>query len=247
MTEVVKERSLFSTPAMSVEGTPELELPTTPIRASGFVALFLGLISFVAVLGAPLIIVPIVAVAFAMFAMRPYGEERPVGVAAAWIGLFLAIMFGVWGYTERQLKISAMSNQATRFAGEWLNLVGQGNVELAVELQIHPSRRQPTSMPLADYYRRGQEAITLLTQFKEQEPIPKLLELGTKPNWEPAGPPKVYQQYGRELTQTIWRDASGGYPNVVKIVLEYLQGDSSDKAHWKVELVSDFLDDSNRL
>jgi hypothetical protein len=247
MTEAVKERSLFSTPAMSAEGTPELELHTTPIRVSGIFALILGIFSFVAVLGAPLVIVPVAAAALAVFAMRPYPDERPIGVVTAWIGLFLAVTFGVWGVTERQFKTRSMSAQATRFAGEWLNLVGQQNLELAVELQIHPSRRQPASMPLADYYQRGEEAISLLNQFKEQEPIPKLITLGTKPQWEPAGPPKVYQLYGRELTQTIWRDATGSYPNVVKVVLEYLNGATPDKAHWKIEMVSDFLDDSDRL
>jgi len=247
MTEAVKERSLFSSPAMSVEGSPELELPRTPIRFSGIVALFLGLISFVAILGASLIVVPVVAILISLFAMRPYSQDRPVGIAAAWVGLFLAVMFGVWGYSERQFKIHSMSREASQFAKNWLELVGQGDHELAIELQVHPSRRQPESMPLADYYQRGEEAQNLLKQFREQDVMPALISLGSEPKWELAMPPKVYLQYGRELTQTVWRDASGKHKELVKVVLEYLQGNSDDKAHWKIELVSTFMDDRNRL
>ena len=247
MTEADKPHSIFATPAMSAEGQPELELNVTPIRLSGIVALALGLLSFTAVLGAPLIIVPVVAVAFAIFAVRPYSGERPIGVAAAWVGLFCAILFGVWGVSERQFKERAMGAQATRFAREWLQLAGQGDLELALELQVHPSRRQPESMPLADYYQRSTAGMEMLKQFKEQEMIPTLIELGTRPKWVPAKPPKVYTLYGRELTQTVWRDATGAYPHLVKIVLEYLEGKSSDKAQWKIELVSTYMDDSDRL
>ncbi|MGV3484360.1 MAG: hypothetical protein ACO1RT_08075 [Planctomycetaceae bacterium] len=247
MTEAVKPRSIFATPAMSAEGEPAVELEVAPVRLSGLIALGLGLLSFVAVLGAPLIIVPIVAAAFALFALRPYPGERPVGIVAAWIGLFCAVMFGVWGISERHFKDKAMGAQATRFAGEWLRLVGQGDLELALELQVHPSRRQPESMPLADYYQRSTAGIDLLKQFKEQEVMPRLIELGTRPQWQPARAPKVYTLYGRELTQTVWRDTTGSYPQLIKIVLEYLPQQSSTTAQWKIELVSDFLDDSDRL
>ena len=247
MTPAVKPGSIFATPVMSAESVPEVELEVTPIRASGFVALLLGLLSFAAVLGAALIIVPVVAISFALFALRPYKAERPVGIVPAWIGLFCAVMFGVWGVSERQFKTNAMGAQATRFAHEWLQLVGQGDLELALELQIHPSRRQPVSMPLADYYQRSEAGMELLKNFKEQETMPRLMELGGKPKWVPAMPPKVYTQYGRELTQTVWRDTTGGYSAPLKIVMEYFQGASSDKAHWKIEMVSDFMDDSDRL
>jgi hypothetical protein len=102
-------------------------------------------------------------------------------------------------------------------------------------------------MPLADYYQRSPEAIETFKKFKEQEGMPQLIALGNKPKWELAQPPFVYTMWGREMTQTVWRDTTGGYPRPVKIVLEYLQSPSSDKAQWKVELVSDYIDGSDRL
>ena len=247
MPEAVKERSIFATPAMSVEESLELTANATPVRVSGFLALALGLASFVAVFGESLIIVPVVAVALALLAIRPYREERPVGVIAGYIGIFCAMLFGCWGVSERYFKTRMMSQQATRFASDWLQLVGQGDLELAVELQVHPSRRQPESMPLADYYQRGESAIAVMKQFKEQDLIPQLIELGTKPKWELSRPPKVYTQFGRDMTLTVWKDTTGVFTRPVKVVLEYLQGASSDKAQWKIELVSEFIEDANRV
>jgi hypothetical protein len=247
MPEAVKERSIFATPAMSVEASPELEIKSTPVRISGFVALFFGLGSFVAVLGEPLIIIPVIAVAFALMAIRPYKLERPVGLIAGYIGLFCAVLFGCWSVSERHFKYELMSKQATGFAKDWLDLVGQGDLELAIELQVHPSRRQPESMPLADYYQRGETGIGMMKHFKEQDIMPRLIDLGMKPKWTLAQPPKVYTQFGRELTQTVWKDTTGSYSQPLKIVMEYIQGDSSDKAQWKIELVSDFVEDSDRV
>lgn len=247
MPEAVKARSIFSTPVMSVEESVELTVNATPVRVSGFLALAFGLASFVAVFGESLIIVPVVAVALALLAIRPYKGDRPVGLIAGYIGIFCAMLFGCWGISERHFKTKLMSEQAARFASDWLQLVGQGDFELAVELQVNPSRRQPESMPLADYYSRGESAIAMMKQFKEQELIPKLIELGTKPKWELSRPPTVYTQFGRELTLTVWKDTTGSFTRPVKVVMEYLPGASSDKAEWKIELVSEFIEDSNRV
>ena len=247
MPEVVKERSIFTTPLMSAEDAPELRIKATPIRVSGFVALFIGLGSFVAVLGAPLIVVPVVAIGFALLAIRPYDAERPVGVVAAYIGMFCAMLFGIWGISERHFKTKQMSLQAERFALNWLDLVKQGDLELAIELQVAPSRRQPDSMPLADYYQRSETAVTMMKQFKEQDTIPSLIELGTKPNWQLAQPSEVYVQFGRELTQTVWKDTTGNYKQLVKIVMEYLPAAGTEKAQWKIELVSNFFEDKERV
>ncbi len=247
MTTETGTGSIFATPSMSEEHTPELALDTTPIRFSGFIALVLGLASFMAIFGEALIVVPAMAILLGAFALRRYSGDRPVGVIAAGIGVFCALMFGVWGVSERHFKKQQMSDQATRFAYEWLQLVGQGNIELALELQIHPQRRQTQSMPLTDYYERSDVGAKMMQQFREQDVVPQLIAAGDKPKWVPERPAKVYTLFGRELTQTVWRDTSGVYPRTLKIVLEYIAGRSSKVAQWKIELVSDFIDDSDRV
>ncbi len=247
MTEATKTGSIFSSPTMSAEGSPELELDASPIRTSGFIALGLGLLSFVAVLGPMLIVVPALAILTALFAIRPTNGVRPVGIKAAWIGLFCAVLFAAWGMSERHLKSKLMSERASRYASQWLQLVAQGDLELALELQVHPTRRQPSSMPLADYYRRSDTAVMMLKQFKDQESMPALIKAGTKPKWELAMPPTVYTRFGRELTRTVWRDTTGTYQSPLKIELEYLPGKDGKEAQWKIDLVSDYMDDSDRV
>lgn len=243
MTNAVKENSIFSTTLMSEEGSPELELPVAPIRISGFVALLLGLVSFVGVLGLSLMFVPLLAAVFAVFAVRPYKGDRPVGVIAGWIGLLCAILFAVWGTTERHLKSQQMSAQATRFASEWLTLLGQGDIELAVELQIDPSRRQPETMPLVDYYKRSPAAIETMKQFNEQETLNRIRAAGTKPKWELHRPAVVSMRFGREFTETVWQDTTRSLPKPIVVEMEYIKDANKGTASWKVNEVRELFDE----
>ncbi len=242
MSTTAKSTGLFDVPAMSSEESPELEIATTPIRISGFVALAFGLLSFTAVLGETLVIIPVLAIAIGLYALRPYSGDRPLGSRAATIGIFVAAMFLVWGVTERRLKYNQMSAQATRFAQDWLAVVAEGNRELAMELQLYPGRRQPASVPLKDYYERseaGQQAIKML---REQETLPKLLELGKRPKWALKMPPKVYTLFGREFTETVWVDESGTFTSPIKLQLEYLPaGGEIENAHWRVETIGIYV------
>ncbi len=245
--EVNQGRSFLSTPMMSAEGSHEVEVEATPVRVTGFVALLLGLISFSAVLGASLLVIPVGAIVLATIALRPYRGERPIGYLAAQIAIFCAVLFAVWGISERHFKARDLGGQAERFAGEWLRLVGQGELELAVELQVHPTRRQPASMPLKDYYQRSETARGLMDQFREQEFIPELIAAGSQPQWVLDREPHSYTLYGRELTRTVWRDVTGRISALVKVEMEYFGSPRVDSPAWKVELVSTFIDDSDRV
>jgi hypothetical protein len=242
MTDAVKERSIFATSLMTEEGYPGLELPVSPIRISGFVALLFGVLSFVGVLGLPLMFVPLVAAILAIFAIRPYQGDRPVGVIAGWIGLFCAILFAAWGTTERHYKTKQMSSQATRFAAEWLALLGQNEIELAVELQVDPSRRQPESMSLADYYKRSPAAIESIKQFNEQETLKKLREAGDKPKWELHRPPVVSMRFGRDFTETVWKDTTNTVPKPIVVEMEYIKDEKTHAANWKIHELREFFD-----
>jgi hypothetical protein len=242
MTDAVKERSIFATSLMSEEGSPALELPVAPIRLSGFVALALGIVSFVGVLGLSLMFVPLLAAVCAVYAVRPYQGDRPVGVIAGWIGLFCAIMFSVWGTTERHFKSVQMTSQATRYASEWLALLAQNEVELAVELQIDPSRRQPETMPLVDYYQRSPAALEIMKQFNEQETLKRIREAGEKPKWELHRPPLVFVRFGREITETVWKDTTGSVAKPIVIEMEYIKDAKTKTANWKVNEVRELFE-----
>ncbi len=81
------------------------------------------------------------------------------------VGVFIAGMFLTWGIWERQLKYDQLSQEATRFAHDWLDVVKTGNRELAIELQLHPSRRQPATVPLKEYYERSEAGREVIKEW----------------------------------------------------------------------------------
>lgn len=242
MSNTSNSTGLFDVPALSAEDAAALELPTAPIRISGFLAFLLGLISFASVLGETLIVIPLLSIAIGLFALRPYEGEKPLGMRAAMIGMLAASLFLTWGVWERHLKYNQLSEEATRFAHDWLDVVRTGNRELSIELHLHPARRQPATVPLKEYYERSEAGRETLKGFAEQELLPALLKLGDKPKWVLKMPPKVFTHYGRELTQTVWVDETGNYTNPVKVQLEYLPPKADgERAQWKVDTIGVYM------
>jgi hypothetical protein len=239
--------SVYSTPAMTAEAETEMLSETTPVRISGFAALFLGLLSFTALLGAPMIIVPVAAVLTALVSLRPYRGLRPLGYRAGMIGLFAGVLFGAWGATANQLRTRILSEQAVQFSEDWLNLVAQGDLELAVELQVDPSRRQAASMSLKEYYTQSEEGRSGMKLFREIEPVEELIAAGDRVRWELAGSPAVYKQNTRQKVRTQWRDQSGAVRQPVAVTLEYLSAADSMPAQWKVDAIDYGIEGASRI
>lgn len=226
---------VHATPAMTAAPDPELLDEPRPIRLSGFLALGLGLLSFTALFGAPMVIVPVLGTLSALWALRPYQGQRPVGLTVATIGLFAAVLFGVWGVTQRHLKQQTLSEQAVQFAANWLDLLAQGDIELAVELRADPARRQSETMPLDEYYLHSEEGRKTMSEFRENEAIQAVIQEGERARWVLAEPPRIYTLNGRELANTVWEDQSGLRSTGVRVGLEYLQARGDEPAQWKID------------
>ncbi len=246
MSSSESHQSVFAAPAMSIEGDANLLAEARPIRLTGFLALGLGLLSFTAVLGAPMMFLPVLAVIAALIALRPYGEKRPTGMLPASIGLFAAVLFGFWGATERHLRDRMMTEHATRFASQWLELLAQGDVELAMELQSYPNQRQSASMSLVEYYRDSEKGQARMQEFRENETLVELLDAGSKVDWKVAREPKFYTMNRRFLTATIWADESQTVKSLIKVVLEYLPAADDEPAEWVVDSLTTFVEPSGR-
>lgn len=230
------------TAVMSVEGESEMRIDPRPIRLSGFVAFGLGLLSALALLGQPMMIFPAFAIITAMFALRPYSGERPVGHGAAVAGLVGAILFAVWGTAERSFRYQHMSKQATVFAADWLRLMAEGDFELACELQQPPSGRQSASMPLNQYYRESAEGKSVMGSFRENSVVADLIKAGSAVQWTLDRPPAYRVQQTRHLTDTIWRDASGNVQSLVKIGMSYERNDDDKPGQWYVYAIDVWVD-----
>jgi hypothetical protein len=233
---------LLRTPMMSVEAESDMRIDPRPIRFSGFVAFFLGLMSALALLGQPMMIFPVFAIVTAMFALRPYNGVRPLGHGAAVAGLVGAIVFAVWGTAERSFRYQYMSDQATVFAADWLRLMAEGDFELACELQQPPSGRQPASMPLNQYYRESAEGKSVMGSFRENSVVADLIKAGSAVQWTLDRPPVYRTQQTKHLTDTIWRDASGNVQSLVKIGLSYQRDDNEKPAQWYVYAIDVWVD-----
>ncbi len=212
-----------------------------PIRLSGFLAFGLGLLSFTALFGAPMVIVPVLAALAALFALRPYQGQRPVGLTVAAIGLFAAVLFGVWGVTQRHLRQQALSEQAVQFAANWLDLIAQGDIELAVELRAEPGRRQSETMPLDEYYLHSEDGRRTMSEFRENEAVREVIQAGDKVRWELAAPPGIYTLNGRDMADTFWRDQSGTVSQGVRVRLEYFQARGDEPAQWRIDACEAFI------
>jgi hypothetical protein len=223
------------TPMMSAEAEPETIELSRPMRVSGFCALALGLLSFLAVLGTPMLIVPVCAALLAIYALRPYQGPRPLGYLAASIGLFAAILFGVWSITERQLRVRTMTQQATSFAAAWLDLMAQGEIELAAQLSAPPRQRQPASMPLQEYYTLSDEGRSVMQEFREAGPVEDLIAAGDRVQWELIQQPVVFKQSNRNMVLTVWKDRSGTMAAPLNVVLEYYPAEGSARAQWSMD------------
>jgi len=209
-----------------------------PVRITGFLSLLLGLVGAVSLIGQSLVIVPVVAAALGLWAMRPYrSENRPIGYLAGAIGLFAAVLFGTWGVTERSLRDRKLSTQAERFAVEWLSLVSYGDLPLACELQVTPSRRNPRSMDLADYYANSEEGRRALEMFVGQETVAAIIKAGGSVRWRPERRPQVYAEFGRQLTTTVWEDASKIIKAKIRVEMHYTPASDGKPAQWTVDQV----------
>jgi len=237
-----KSSSVFSTPAMTAEGEMAMLIDSRPVRVSGFIALVLGLLSFAAVLGQPMLVFPVLAAAIALIALRPYRGPRPTGYLAASIGLFCAVLFGSWGITERALKFKFMGDQATVFAADWLDLLARGEVEMAAQLQTAPSGRQPESMPLAQFYRDSEQGKESMATFRENMTISSIIYAGTAAKWKLTRGPIYFTDYGRQTTATGWEDEAGIVEKTIKIEMEYIPPKDDQPAQWQVAQVSQWVD-----
>jgi hypothetical protein len=189
--------------AMSAEPGFELQEDHVPLRISGFIALILGLLSVLSVLGMPLLVIPAGAIAFGLFALRKYDGPTPVGVKPAMFGLVLAVGFGSFGFCVPFMKTMTLGRQAEYFARQYLELVARGELEMALELKKDHVNRFMHNMPLKDHYAMHEPAQEMMDEFSQDGLNKTVRELGPGAVWELDRAPRVFQFYGRDHAQLV--------------------------------------------
>ncbi|TWU22199.1 hypothetical protein Pla52o_32540 [Novipirellula galeiformis] len=183
-------------PMMGGEGGFETEEPVAPLRLSGFIALLFGLLSVLSLIGYPMIVTAIIAIALGLFALRPWTDPKPVGITPAKLGLLLAVGFGSCGFFIHTMKSATLGQQAEYFARQYLDVIGSGEFAIALELKKNAVDRLPTKMPLMEHYESTEETMTSFTEFETDLLNQQILALGPGVAWQRSEPVRVFQSYG---------------------------------------------------
>lgn len=183
-----------------------------PFRPSSLLALVLGLLSVGVLATIYLIVVPIVAIAVAIFALRPsrVAHVRPAGRSLAIAGLVLALLFGSWGVTYSQMRQSHLVHGAEVFAQEWLDLLGRGKREIAYELTLPQLQRQLKNMSLERYYAvSNKEKNQQFGSFITMETPQAIYDAKGKPIWQATGALAIYRQHDSDYVDLRMVDTTG--------------------------------------
>ncbi len=225
-----------STPRMGAEAGYELDDAQTPVRFSGFVCLLLGLLSSLAMLGRPLLLLPFAALVFGLIALRPAIDGIPVGTFAAKMGLVLATTFAACGFFLPLAKEQTLGGQAEQFVKEYFELIARGEWELVSELQKpYRSRFLPT-MPVKEFYEQNEAAAKGLTEMLDNNGI--LMDIRDKADtadWQLYST-RVFVNWGRQKVDTLWVDRNGDPNQKLQVELEYEVDKQFDRGEWHITL-----------
>ncbi|MGB7327875.1 MAG: hypothetical protein WBD31_23570 [Rubripirellula sp.] len=242
-------RPMGHVPQMHAEtGYDESEL-MAPLRFSGYVCLILGLISVVALLGLPALVIPALAIFMGLIALRPYSGPKPVGRIPAQIGVILAIGFGVCGFGLVSMKKNTLGSQAKYYTREYISLVANGHKELPIELGKSFNNRFNKSMPLKEFYKNQEQEYAAklaegqaggsgesspMEQFQNNAAHNEIIKQGDDADWKLAAPIEIYKQFGIERATVNWQ--APGSKQVVQFMMQYLV-DGDDVGQWHVDII----------
>ena len=227
----------LAVPRMGAESGYQLvsEDEVPPLRASGIVCFVLGALSFWATVAWQMLIIPILAIIFGIVAMRKWGSIRPAGTTVAVIGLVLASAFGAIGVMLPVMKQQTLGKQAEYFANEFLELCGEGEIELALELQKNAANRQLANMNLKEAYAEDDVASSQMEEAGNGL-IDEISAAGPDIEWELAEPVRVFFKYGIEKADTYWIDPSGKVKQKIQVLLEWHPNEGEQTGQWHVAL-----------
>ncbi len=238
-------------PQMGAEGGNGFGETVAPLRLSGCLALILGLLSPLSFLSSLMVVIPVAAIVLGAYALRRHGEQIPVGVGAAKIGLVLALGFGSFGFFTHWAKNSTLGGQAVRFGKNYFEVIARDDLELAMELRKDYVNRFPTSMPLSAYYaaeRTAMEAaeasdeppmesqVETVEEFRNDSTNVSIRKRGPGAEWGLGEPIQVVSHYGDQHVNLLWVDPSGRDTIRIRMTLEY-RVDGEGDGQWHVALI----------
>jgi hypothetical protein len=123
----------------------------------------------------------VLAAIVAMVAMRRIrSSEDLVGWNIAFLGLLLAILFGIAGPARTISRQHYLASRAETVCERFFEFLKEGNPHAAIQLRERASMRKPLSDKLAESYAKDTASQASLEKFVAEEPMKTLLEVGDK-------------------------------------------------------------------
>ncbi|WP_145342703.1 hypothetical protein [Rosistilla ulvae] len=173
-------------------------------------------------------IVPILAIAAALIALRP-SRIPYAGKTFACVGLGLGLFFGSWAVASHGAAEQVHLNSAKRFATDWLNCFKSGEAEFCFEMTLPEKQRRYKAVNLESFYANpaapddGQDAPPgepVFSDFIEQPLVKSLLNADKKPEWEFDGAINTFKTVGLRRWTLRFRDTSGTITDPISVTLE---------------------------
>jgi hypothetical protein len=135
-----------------------------------------------AVLGAVLWLIPPIAIAINLLALRRINRYWPglVGRPIAWAGLALAIIAAVAAPTRLQVRDWLLATEGQRIAELFFELLRDDKPELAYQLTPERNTNLPFGGALWAQYRANAERMDSVRSFVDEPAVRALLELGPR-------------------------------------------------------------------
>lgn len=139
-------------------------------------AAVLGVCSLAALVSRGLLVIPLLGVIVACFALRRIAasEGQLAGRTAALVGLALSLAIGAGVYVRGITLERLVAAEAQQWALEWCDLVLDDKLLIALELKNPPQSRRPFDDSLSEYYENNDAAIEALDEFRNDPVIQAL-------------------------------------------------------------------------
>ena len=227
-------------PKMKAEAGFDLDDSAPPLRVSGFLCLLFGALSFLSMLGQPMLVLPLIAFLLGMFALRRYAGQVPIGTRAAMLGMILAAGFGSCGLFIPWMKTMTLGWQAEKFSRDYIEVIARGEDEFAMELQKDYVNRFPVTMSLKQHYNMSEAGSRALEEFQESSLNGMIRKRGPNAEWVLDQPTRIYYSYGREHAEVVWSDPTGETQARVQFFMEYRPDHSNGDGQWHVYVAQQY-------
>jgi hypothetical protein len=213
------------------------------------VALSLGILSATALVSQLMWCVPIVGVTLAIIALRTIARSQSavLGRGAALVGLALSLVFLASATTGHLVRQQRLYREAEPYTRKWIEMVREGQLREAHQLQLPQEERQRLGANLQNYYEATREAREDKDALFAQTPLCEIVELGRQGQlrFEADEEVAVVRESGKKMGLVVQRYAIDyrvdGQPRTLSFLVSIsrMYNSEAGEARWRIRGVDD--------